>query len=384
MRSEAFRWFVRGTGFGLGAALVLAVLSGLWIAGNVVLIVFLALLLASGLQPIVGLVRGRTGLRRGSTVLLVYAGFFVIVIALALIVLPGAINQFNDLGAQLAPVLQEARAWAGTVQPRSLSAGLGALIDALQRVVAPAAPETPDPDVVIDVGVAAAELAVAVAALLALVFFWLTERARLQRFALALLPTDRRSGTRAAWNEIELRLGSWVRAQLILMGTVGVLTGIAYLLIGLEGAILLGLIAALAEAVPIVGPIIGAIPALLVAATTGQLETVLLVGVAYVVIQTVESNVLVPIVMRNTIGIPPFIVIASVLAGGAIGGVMGAVVAVPVTAALLVVAERMQVRRWRVPLERMSVDEDALHPDPTAGEELASAGGGTERKRRRA
>jgi predicted PurR-regulated permease PerM len=183
-----------------------------------------------------------------------------------------------------------------------------------------------------------------------MVYFWLTERARLQRFFLALLPADKRAGAREAWNEMELRLGAWVRGQLILMGSVGAATTVAYFLIGLEGPLLLGLIAALAEAIPLVGPALGAVPALIVAAMTGRIEVVLLVAVVYVVIQIVEGNILVPVVMHNTIGVPPFLVVVSILAGAAIAGVPGALLSVPVAAALLVVVERLQARRETVPL----------------------------------
>ena len=195
-------------------------------------------------------------------------------------------------------------------------------------------------------------------ALLTLVYFWLTERARLQRFALALLPADRRGGARDAWNEMELRLGSWVRGQLILMGSVGVATTVAYFLIGLEGALLLGLIAAIFEIIPIVGPALGAIPALIVAATTGRIEVVILVVVVYVIIQVVEGNILVPVVMHNAIGIPPFLVFVSILGGAAIAGIAGAFISVPLVAALLVVVERLQARQSPVPLSPEKIPEE--------------------------
>ena len=372
MRSRAFQWFVRGIGFALGVALVVAVLAGIALAGRAVLIIFIALLTASGLQPIVDWARTRSRLGRGGTVLVVYLAFFIGVVVLALLIVPAAVNQFNDLGVRLAPVLADARAWARTIEPRALSASLGALIDAFARAIAPAGQGAPEPEQLIAVGMTLADFVITLVSILALVFFWLTERARLQRFALALVPAERRGGAREAWNEIELRLGSWVRGQLILMGSVGVMTTVAYFLIGLEGALLLGLIAALTEAIPLIGPAIGAVPALIVAATTGQIETVVLVGLGYVGIHVVEGNVLVPIVMRNTIGIPPFVVLASILAGAQIGGLVGALVAVPGAAALLVILERLQARRERVPLEREVVDADALSPDPTAGEQLAT------------
>lgn len=373
MRSRAVQWFIRGIGFALGAALVVVVLAGIALAGRAVLIIFIALLTASGLQPVVDWARARSRLGRGGTVLIVYLAFFVGVIVLALLVVPGAVNQFNDLGVRLAPVLADARTWAQGIEPRALAASLSAVIDAFARAITPAGEGGPQPEQLIAVGMTLADLLITLVSILALVFFWLTERARLQRFALALMPADRRGGAREAWNEIELRLGSWVRGQLILMGSVGVMTSVAYILIGLEGALLLGLIAALTEAIPLIGPALGAVPALIVAALTGQLETVVLVGLVYVAIQVIEGNVLVPVVMRNTIGIPPFVVLASILAGAQIGGLVGALVAVPTAAALLVILERLQAREEHIPLERDAVDADAISPDPTAREQLATA-----------
>ena len=93
----------------------------------------------------------------------------------------------------------------------------------------------------------------------------------------------------------------WVRGQLILMGTIGSGDRVAYTVLGVPAALLLGLIAALAEAIPIVGPLLGAIPAVLVAATVSP-ELALEVAGVYVVLQLIEGNVLVPLVMRNTIG----------------------------------------------------------------------------------
>jgi hypothetical protein len=143
--------------------------------------------------------------------------------------------------------------------------------------------------------------------LLTVVYFWLTEHARLQRYALAFVPQERRARARDVWNAAETRLGMWVRGELILMSAIGISTGVAYTLLGVPSAILLGLVAALAEAIPIVGPLLGAIPAVLVAATVSP-QLAVAVATVYLVLQLVEGNVLVPLVMRNTTGISPFLV----------------------------------------------------------------------------
>lgn len=350
MRSEFFHWFVRGAALGLGAALAVGMIYLFLHALGVVVLVFVALLLASALEPLVDRVRLNTPLARGATLLLVYVVFFVALVVLVLLVVPSAINQFSDLGAQVTPLLDDASAWAATLEPRALAQGLTALINMVRGVIVPADAPPPEADDLIALGLTFAEAVISIVAILAMVYFWLTERARLQRFALALVPADRRGGTREAWNQIETRMGGWVRGQLILMGTVGVATTIAYFLIGLEGALLLGVIAALCEAIPLIGPALGMLPALGVAALTGRIEIVILVAVVYFIIQVIEGNVLIPLVMHNTIGVPPLLVFVSILAGAAIAGIPGALISVPLVAAILVVIERMQARDSPVPL----------------------------------
>ncbi len=342
MRSDISPWTIRGAGFALGVAIVVGLLALGFAAGNVLLLLFIAILLGSALEPIVGLIRDRLPLGRGATILIVYLGFFATVVGLAFIVVPAAIPQGATIVASLPAFFDKARAWADTLRPAILGESVNALIDSVAAVAKPPA-AAPDSNEVVQVGTAAAEVAVTLATLLTLVFFWLVEHARLQRYLLAYLPADRRGSARDAWNGIETRLGLWVRGQLILMGAMGLATGIAYTLLGLPGALLLGLIAALTEAIPIVGPLLGAIPAVLVAATVSP-ELALTVAGVYVILQLVEGSVLVPMVMRNTIGISPLLVLLSLLIGGAVAGLVGAFLAVPVAASVEIVLSRLQAR----------------------------------------
>jgi predicted PurR-regulated permease PerM len=188
-----------------------------------------------------------------------------------------------------------------------------------------------------------AETVASVVTVLTVVYLWIVEHARIQRYVLAFVDADRRARARDVWNQIETRLGSWVRGQLILMGAMGLATTVAYTLLGVPGPLLLGLIAAFTEAIPLVGPLLGAIPAIIVAATVSPQLALLVAGV-YVILQFLEGNLLVPLVMRNTVGISPFIVILSLLIGGAAGGLLGALFAVPIAAAIEVAIEGLQSR----------------------------------------
>jgi len=240
------------------------------------------------------------------------------------------------------------------------------VIDAAADIVTPRPAPAPLPGEVVEVGSTVAEGIISLVSLLTIVFFWLLENARIQRYVLAFLPAERRAGTRDAWNEVETRLGLWVRGQLTLMATMGVATGVVYTLLGLPSALLLALIAGIAEAVPLIGPLIGAIPAVLSAATISPQLALVVAGI-YVVIQFVEGSVLVPLVMRNTIGISPLLVLVSLLVGGAIGGLVGALRAVPVVATAEIILSRLQDRQNPVAQDIAGIDS----PDDATTEELS-------------
>jgi predicted PurR-regulated permease PerM len=354
MRAEALRWSVRGIGLALGIAFVIGLLALAGLALRVLLLVFIAVLLASGLEPLIGWIRGRVPLPRGVTILVVYGLFLVAVVALSLVVVPAALAQAGEVAAGLPRLLGSIRSETVRVRPGVLAQSLTALVDAAQTTLKPAPPE---PAAVLDASLVLAETAAAIVTLLAVVYFWLVEHARLQRYVLAFLPAERRPGARDAWNEVEYRLGRWVRGQLLLMSVIGLATGTAYFILGVPSAVLLGLIAALAEAIPMVGPIIGAVPALVVAAMVSP-QLAVLVAIVYVVVHVLEGNVLVPLVMRNTIGLSPFMVIVSLLIGSAVAGVVGAFVSVPLAAAAEVLLERLQDR------ETVVAPDPAIQPEP--------------------
>ncbi len=365
MRGETVSWVTRGVGLALGVGFVLILATLLVAARDVVLLIFIAVLLGAALEPVVAFIRAHAGIGRGPSILIVYAAFIASVVGIAVFLVPAALVQLTAALARLPEFLDRVRAWSDQLRPEVLAQGVAALLDAVKAPFRSGPP--PDPASVVSVSILVGSAAAAIVTLLALVFFWLTERSRLQRYALAFLPEGRRAGVRDAWNEIESRLGLWARGQLLLMATIGIATGVAYTLIGLPAALLLALIAALTEVIPIIGPFLGAIPAVLVATTISPEVTVLTVGI-YVLLQAVEGNVLVPVIMRNTVGLSPFLVLVSLLVGGTVGGVVGAIVAVPIVAGIRVVLERLQDRETPVPIDPAAVET----PDQAMKEALES------------
>ena len=172
-----------------------------------------------------------------------------------------------------------------------------------------------------------------------------------------------------------------MRGQLTLMATIGVATGIAYSVIGLPAALLLALIAAIMEVIPIVGPLLGAIPAVIMATTISP-ETALLTLGIYLLLQIIEGNVLVPMVMRNSVGLSPFLVLVSILVGWTAGGPLGAVVAVPLVAGIEVALGRLQDREHPVPVDPAGV-KDTAEAERESLESAPDSPGAVKQRRRR-
>ncbi len=99
--------------------------------------ILVSILLASGLEPFIGWIRGHVNLGRGATILVVYAAFFAAVLGLAFLVIPGALLQLNELTRNLPSLLSGAREWASSVQPNALGGSITAVIDTVEQIPGP-------------------------------------------------------------------------------------------------------------------------------------------------------------------------------------------------------------------------------------------------------
>jgi len=170
-----------------------------------------------------------------------------------------------------------------------------------------------------------------------LAYYWLVERASIKRVILRTVPIRHARGVNTVWMEVEEKLGGWVRGQLLLMLAIGVMAAVGYFFLGLPNPILLGVVAGLFEIVPMIGPFLAFAPAVLVALATADPTRALVVALYALIIQQIESNILVPRVMGRTVGVSPLTVLLGILVGTALAGLPGAFLAVPVAGALQVI-----------------------------------------------
>jgi predicted PurR-regulated permease PerM len=321
-------------------ALALAMAAGAWLLYqllDVVLLVFLGVTLAAALQPwhtrLCGL-----GVPRGVAVLLIYLLFALVLAGLAVLALPALVD---ELGQLLATV------------PEKYGALLGWLRDSDSRMLRlfgqrlPPFESLPSTVTVVTAesvrgifGLTTGFLALLtwVVTVLAVAFYWTLDVPRLERLVLSMLPVARRTQALGAWREIESKLGAYLRAQGIAMVVVGVASGVGYVLIGLPNPLALAVLAGLFEGIPLLGPFLAAVPALLAALALGLPVVLLTLGWSTLV-QLLESNVLVPRIMSHAVGVSALVSLVAILAFGSTYGVLGVFIAVPLAAVIQVVLD---------------------------------------------
>lgn len=162
-------------------------------------------------------------------------------------------------------------------------------------------------------------------------FYWILEQDEVKRRALFITPSAYRETVQTLWNEVEKKLSSFVIGQFILCFSIFASSFMAYLIIGLPNALALALFAGLMEALPNIGPVIGAIPALLVAFTISPL-TAVYVLIASLLIQQLENHILFPRIMDKAVGVRPFVSLLALVGFGTLFGVVGAILSIPIAA----------------------------------------------------
>lgn len=178
-------------------------------------------------------------------------------------------------------------------------------------------------------------------------FYLLVDLPRLRRAALRLVPPRRREEARTVANGVGRAMGGFFRGQLLVALIVGILSSIGLRIVGLPYWLVVGFIAGAFNLIPLIGPFVGAVPAMIIAATTRPPITVLWVVIVMVAVQQIDNHLISPNVMRWTVRLHPVTVMTSLIAGATLVGFWGMLLAVPVVASSKVIVAHFW--RTRVP-----------------------------------
>ncbi len=328
----------------------LALAYVLVLSARIFVVVLIAILIASALRPtIIRLTRLRVP--QGLAILLVYAMLLGLIITLLIGVLPPVFSQIsryiqNDW--QLASRLIAAQNWFMNFANTNLGANISPIdADEIQRAVGIMVDEftLSAPRLATELGGVVGE------SILAFVIgvYWLTSHDSAVNFLLQMFPLRHREEVKATIDEIETSLGNYVRGVVLVASFVGIANCAILTLLRVPNAATLGFIIGVTTMLPVIGGFLGGGLATIMALLINPLHALFTLG-TFVGVQQIETHYLTPRVMSRSVGIDPILVIVAVFVGFALGGVIGAILAVPIVGIFYIV-----FRRWVIEPRKASV-----------------------------
>jgi predicted PurR-regulated permease PerM len=328
-------WFAGGV-----VLMVLALVVLLTKALAALILVFISIILAEAIRPLVARLQRRR-IPQPLAVLLIYLGVIVILAGFLWILLNPVVTQVSALASQSPTYVAHLQQWSTDVQHNlAKNPAASSAVRQLSGTLATLAQQALPSLISVSVGLLTGIFALFIngVIVLTLSLFWLGTSTRFKRFVVELFPPAKRELVAQVAAKMSKSLGGWVLGTLIAMLLIGSLTTLGLLIIGVPYALLLGILAGFTELIPYLGPwISGSVAVATTLITTGNLTQALGVVVLFLIIQEVEGNVIEPLVMHKAVQLDPWLVLVSLLIGGELLGLIGVILAVPVTAVLQVV-----------------------------------------------
>lgn len=344
--------------------ILVVVVLGFWLLyrfSQVVFVLFVSIVIGTVIRPVVAWLYTR-GVPRAVGVMLVYFLLLALLISFVILIIPLIIEQGTTIAAAVPGYYQSLREWMVNY-PNQIIGGLSNFLPAELPGIVPV--QQTGQQMLDSTGQAfgyvasAAQFTFMAIVVLLLAFHWTLDGPRIIQSLLMLVPTDKRESISELILAMETKVGFYIAGQSVLCLVIGVIALVVYLLIGLPNALVLALVAGLMEAVPMVGPLLGAIPAAAIALSISPTKLIWVIA-ATLVIQQVENSLLVPRVMRKAVGVNPFVSLLSIFAFSSLFGIVGALMAIPIAAMLQLL------------LDRFVFHPGTMESDVSAGRDYAS------------
>ncbi|MGH3356382.1 MAG: AI-2E family transporter [Nocardioidaceae bacterium] len=324
----------------LGVLVALALQSVLAAASSVIVLVVVALFLAVGLNPVVELLI-RSGVRRGISIALVFTGLLVTIVLFGVALVPVISDQVSAIVAATPDLVNQLKSntWINEVNERFN------ILDRISQEVRAGDFGAQLAGGVLDVSLAVLGALANTLIVVILALYFLAALPRMKRSGYQLVPASRRARVSALGDEILRRVGGYVGGAFVIALLAGVTSAIFLVVVGLgDYAVALAFVVMLLDFIPLIGATIGAV---IVSAIGFAVDP--RIGLAcvifYLVYQQVENYLIYPRVMSNSVDVPGAVVMVAVLAGGALLGVLGALLAIPIAAGLLLIMREVLIRR---------------------------------------
>lgn len=320
---------------------VFLLLGVAWFLRDIIALVFVALFLAALMHPAV-----RWGAQRripkGVMVFLMYIILFTVLVFIFALLIPMVLHQMGNLsqkiGSSIVMLSTHVQQFRDFSQQFGLADDVSFGIASLQNQITRTASGLFSTLTGVFGGL------IGLVVVLVMAFYMVVQEEEAAQAFRNLVPPRHQEFVMHILVSAQEKIRAWLRGQLFLSLTIGVLYYVALLVLGVEGAFVLALFAAFTEFIPYLGPMLGGLPVMIVAFSDSPVKA-LLAFVAVVVIQQFENHVLVPKVMQRTLGLNPLISIIAVLIGAKVYGIVGALLAIPLATILSVVLT--EIYRYR-------------------------------------
>lgn len=337
-------------GFQLGLLGGLGVLTALVIGGALVTIaqvityVFAAIFIALGLDPIVRLLEKR-GLKRPLAILIVILGLLGLVTGILLALVPSLIDQTGHLVANAPEVINNLKTQTWVVKLNDqVGGGVFDSLDGVSKYLSDANNWPGLVGGVVQVGIGIFNGLTGALVILILSIYFMASLSRFKKLIASLVPASRRPKFKDLTDQIAEAVGRYVMGQVTIALINAVCGFIMMSIMGIRFSIVLAFITFLLALIPLVGSISGALIVSLVALTSSPTAALVAI-IYYLVYMQVESYVISPRIMRSAVSVPGAVVVIAALAGGSLLGVLGALVAIPVAASIMLIIRQVWVPR---------------------------------------
>ncbi len=312
----------------------------------VILILFTAIILGMALRPMVDRLMQR-GISRSWSLGLVYALILSLLIVVVWMLVPVIISQSSELIVSLPDIYQQLRKFLLTSHSMiffNIGINMPMDIRLILNKTQPVSQNLDEVGRVIQISASLLKGFLASLAVFLLMSFWILESDRTIANLILYLPQRYRSSGEALIKSVEMRVAAFIRGQFFLCLSIAILALVSYLIIELPNALVLALIAGILEAIPIFGPALGAVPAILIAYSL-EPQKVIWVIISIITMQGLENYLLVPRIMGASVGVNPIITLLVMVTFSSLLGLPGALLAIPFAAIFQLLMDRLVLSR---------------------------------------
>ncbi len=322
------------------ALVILLIMALLYSLFDLVLVVLTAVVIASAAEPATHWL-GRYRVPRIAAVVMIYLGVALVIGAVFYFFIPPVLSELKTLAGQLPEYTNSIKFFGRSLYdlpaissnlvesnvPQGLS--LKSAIDDAVSVVGSASGGALGVVSTVFGGVFSFVLIIVIS------FYLAVQEKGVENFLSIVTPVRHESYVIDLWKRSQKKIGLWFQGQLLLAAIIGILVYLGLTIFGVRHALLLAVVAALFELIPIFGPILAAVPAVAIALIDSGLTFALIIVFFYIIIQQFENQLIYPLVVKKVVGVSPIVAILALIAGAKLVGFLGIILAIPMASVLM-------------------------------------------------